>query len=210
VSNKRITDKRRESTPVSPKPNAIWFGESEHDASDYKTEDPHWSKPMDCVGGRSRPPTVEFVRVSEYARIPTKATEGAAGFDLYSIEDVRIPSEWSVIIDTGWLISVPEGFEAQVRPRSGLAFSQGVTVLNSPGTIDSDYRGPLKVVLVNHSPRSDDDVDTWGPRSDVHIKKGDRIAQLVVARVPQVRLEEVAVFSSSTTRGTGGFGSTGR
>jgi dUTP pyrophosphatase len=101
------------------------------------------------------------------------------------------------LVPTGLAIALPQGFEAQVRPRSGLAVKHGVTVLNAPGTIDSDYRGEIKVPMINHG------------ESDFVIARGDRIAQMVVARVEQVELVEVAGLEE-TARGTGGFGSSGR
>jgi dUTP pyrophosphatase len=130
--------------------------------------------------------------------LPRYATVGSAGLDLQA--DVPAPVTLvplaRALVPTGLAIALPPGYEAQVRPRSGLALKHGVTVANAPGTIDSDYRGELAVILVN-----------LGDKPFV-IARGDRIAQLVVAPVTQARLEEVAVLAS-TDRGAGGFGSTG-
>jgi dUTP pyrophosphatase len=130
--------------------------------------------------------------------LPTQATPGSAGFDLAAAvetECVLQPGERS-LVPTGFAIAVPEGFEAQIRPRSGLALRNGIVLPNAPGTIDSDYRGELKVILMNAG-------------SDAFvIKRGDRIAQLVVA--PVVRAEWDVVDSlDATQRGAGGFGHTG-
>jgi len=133
------------------------------------------------------------------AIVPEYQTPDAAGMDLAACLEAPItlsPGE-RVLIPTGWAIAVPPGLEAQVRPRSGLALRHGVTVLNSPGTIDSDYRGEVKVLLVNLG------------EAPVAIQPGDRIAQLVLAPVVQARWMRVASLPSSA-RGTGGFGHTGR
>lgn len=128
---------------------------------------------------------------------PKYATDGSAGCDLIANEDGTVPAGERVLVSTGLFVAIPRGFEGQVRPRSGLAYKNGVTVLNTPGTIDSDYRGEVKVILFNHG---------TGP---FYFKKGDRIAQLVimpVMRASFVRMEQL----SSTERGEGGFGSTGK
>lgn len=127
--------------------------------------------------------------------LPSYATEGAAGLDLLSTEDTVIAPGARVLIPTGIAIALPAGFEAQVRPRSGLAIKSGITVLNAPGTIDCDYRGEIKVALINHS------------QTDFSVSRGMKIAQLVVARYERVEWDETALPSSE--RGTGGFGSTG-
>lgn len=128
--------------------------------------------------------------------LPYYATAGAAGMDIVSAEDnVLMPGERRAF-STGFNVAVPEGYELQVRPRSGLAFNHGVTVLNTPGTIDSDYRGEIKVILINHG-----DVD-------FQVCRGDRIAQLVLAPVSIANIEEVDELDE-TVRGEGGFGSTG-
>jgi len=131
--------------------------------------------------------------------LPTYATKAAAGVDLKAVlEDpiVLEPLERK-IIGTGLKIALPEGHEAQVRPRSGLAAKQGISVLNAPGTIDADYRGEIGVILVNLSNKA------------VTIQPGDRIAQLVFAKFEQVQWKSTDKLST-TERGTGGFGSTGK
>jgi dUTP pyrophosphatase len=130
--------------------------------------------------------------------LPHYATSGAAGMDLVAAVEASTTIEPGrrVLIPTGYQIALPRGFEAQVRPRSGLALREGVTVLNAPGTIDHDYRGEIQVLLVNLGPEP------------VRIGRGDRIAQLVVAPVTSVQLREVASLDE-TVRGAGGFGSTG-
>lgn len=130
--------------------------------------------------------------------LPRYASEGAAGLDLQAALDEPIslaPGERR-LIPTGFAIALPSGYEAQVRPRSGLALKQGVTVLNSPGTVDADYRGEVGVILINLG---------QGP---FVIARGDRIAQMVIAPVSQAHLHEVADLPDSP-RGAGGFGSTG-
>jgi dUTP pyrophosphatase len=128
--------------------------------------------------------------------LPAYETAGAAGMDLRAADAVVLKSGARVLMPTGFSIALPEGYEAQVRPRSGLAVKHGVTVLNAPGTIDSDYRGEIKVPLINHG--SDDFV----------IRRGDRIAQMVVAPVVQARWIETGSLDE-TARGAGGFGSSG-
>ena len=137
--------------------------------------------------------------VSEGASIPVYATAGAAGCDVRAFlsEPVVIEPLKRAMIPTGLSFAIPEGYEIQVRPRSGLAAKSGVTVLNTPGTIDSDYRGEVKVILVNLS----DEAFT--------VNNGDRIAQLVVAPVTTGTFEKVDSLDE-TERGSGGFGSTGR
>ncbi|MHA6318395.1 dUTP diphosphatase [Altererythrobacter sp. CAU 1778] len=128
--------------------------------------------------------------------LPAYATQGAAGMDVVSAEDVSIPPGERHAVATGLSVAIPAGYEIQVRPRSGLALKHGITVPNTPGTIDSDYRGELKVILINHS------------RDDFNVMRGDRVAQLVVAPVTQGSWDEVDELDA-TARGTGGFGSTG-
>lgn len=128
--------------------------------------------------------------------LPAPATASAAGLDLVAAEPVEVPPRGWAAVGTGLALAVPEGYEAQVRPRSGLAFRHGITVLNSPGTIDADYRGEVKVLLMNHG-------DT--PFS---VTPGMRIAQMVVAPVQAVELVRVEVLDD-TGRGDGGFGHTG-
>ena len=130
--------------------------------------------------------------------LPQYATPLSAGMDLRANleEPISLEPMGRVLVPTGLFMSLPEGYEAQVRPRSGLAIKKGVTVLNSPGTIDADYRGEVKVILINLS-------DT-----DFVIKSGDRIAQLVIAKHEQPEVVEVQTLSE-TERGAGGFGHTG-
>ncbi len=147
---------------------------------------------------------VEFLQLSHARGLPPPAyqTEHAAGMDLVAaVADdaplVLAPGVYAMI-PTGLVIALPPGFEAQVRPRSGLAAKFGVTVLNSPGTIDADYRGEINILLINHG------------REPFTIKRGERIAQMIVAPVTQARLVPAAGELSATARGSGGFGSTGR
>ena len=128
--------------------------------------------------------------------LPAYATSGAAGMDVTSAEDVTIAPGARHAVATGLALAIPQGYEIQVRPRSGLALKHGITVPNTPGTIDSDYRGELKVILINH-----------GDQPFV-IARGDRVAQLVLAPVVQAAWQEVAELDA-TIRGEGGFGSTG-
>lgn len=127
---------------------------------------------------------------------PTKATQGAAGYDLYSATADILHQGDRILVNTNTFIELPLGYEAQVRPRSGLAWKHGVTVLNAPGTIDSDYRGEIKVMLINHGSEA------------FSITEGMRIAQLVIAPVTSVDFEEVQQLDA-TKRQAGGFGSTG-
>jgi len=127
---------------------------------------------------------------------PAYATSGAAGVDLKSTIDVIIPAGQRAIVPTGISLEIPSDTEGQVRSRSGLAASHGVFVLNSPGTIDSDYRGEIKVILMNTS------------TTEYSVKKGDRIAQLIFSPIFRAVLQPTDQFSE-TSRGSGGFGSTG-
>lgn len=135
---------------------------------------------------------------SEGALLPVYKTSGAAGADVCAFlkEDVVIHHGEYTLVPTGLYFEIPEGYEIQVRPRSGLAFKNGVTVLNTPGTIDSDYRGELKVLLVNLG------------KEDFTVKSGDRIAQIILAPVTQADFVQAELLSQ-TERGEGGFGSTG-
>ncbi|HJL04858.1 MAG TPA: dUTP diphosphatase [Polyangiaceae bacterium LLY-WYZ-15_(1-7)] len=144
------------------------------------------------------PTTLPVRRLRDDAVLPRYASEGAAGLDLAAALDAPLtvaPGRWAAV-PTGLAMAIPRGWEGQVRPRSGLAARLGVTVLNAPGTIDADYRGEVKVLLVNH-----------GSKPFV-VRHGDRVAQLVLARAPQVEVAEV-VHLDETERGAGGFGSTG-
>lgn len=132
--------------------------------------------------------------------LPAQATAGSAGLDLMAAvpEDAPVclaPGAWAAI-PTGLALALPQGWEAQVRPRSGLALKFGVTILNAPGTIDADYRGEVLVLLINHGP------------TPFEVSRGLRVAQMVVAPVPHIKLEEIGELGE-TARGAGGFGSTG-
>jgi dUTP pyrophosphatase len=140
---------------------------------------------------------LEIQKLDDRAIVPQYMTPGSAGMDLCAIEDTKIDAGKIQRIRTGLAIVVPDGCEGQVRPRSGLASRHGITLINSPGTFDSDYRGELVIPLINHS--------AWPFR----VRTGDRIAQLVIC--PVVRVEPVVVeYLGETQRGVGGFGSTGR
>ena len=128
--------------------------------------------------------------------LPAYATPGAAGMDVLAAEDLTLAPGSRHAVATGFSVAIPAGYEIQVRPRSGLALKYGISVPNTPGTIDSDYRGELKVILINHGAES------------FAIARGDRIAQLVLAPVTQAQWEESAELDE-TERGAGGFGSTG-
>lgn len=147
--------------------------------------------------------TVELQRLAHAEGLPLPAyqTAEAAGLDLMAAvpdgEPMTLAPGQYALVPTGLAIALPPGFEAQVRPRSGLAAKHGVTVLNAPGTIDADYRGEIKVILINHG------------AAPFVIKRGERIAQMVIAPVVQAALVPVATLSE-TDRGAGGFGSTGR
>lgn len=129
--------------------------------------------------------------------LPSYASAGAAGMDVVAAESLTLRAGARAAVATGFAIAIPDGWEVQVRPRSGLALHHGITCLNSPGTIDSDYRGEVKIILANLG------------QEDFAVKRGERIAQLVPQRVTRAHLEEVASLSA-TERGAGGFGSTGR
>lgn len=143
--------------------------------------------------------SIQLLRLShgEGLPLPAYATSGAAGMDIVAAETLALAPGARHAVATGFAMAIPPGFEVQVRPRSGLALKHGITCLNTPGTIDSDYRGEIKVILANLG-------------SEVFaISRGDRIAQLVPSPVQRARLNEVASLDE-TARGTGGFGSTGR
>ncbi len=142
--------------------------------------------------------TVEVKRLEHGADLPLPAyaTAGAAGMDVMSAEDITIAPGARHAVATGFAVAIPYGYEIQVRPRSGLAYKHGITVPNTPGTIDSDYRGELKVLLINHGAQP------------FTVERGDRVAQLVLAPVVQAAWSEVAELDV-TERGAGGFGSTG-
>ncbi len=135
--------------------------------------------------------------VNEKGIMPEYQTNHSAGMDLHAIEKIVIYPMQRVLVDTGLMVQIPIGYEAQIRPRSGLAWKHGITVLNAPGTIDADYRGPLKVMLVNLS------------KGTYEIEENERIAQMVIAPYTKVSIEEVTELDN-TERGEGGFGSTGK
>jgi dUTP pyrophosphatase len=142
------------------------------------------------------PVRVKRLPHGEGLALPAYATDGAAGMDVVSAEDVNLAPAGRHAVATGLALAIPEGFEIQVRPRSGLALKHGISVPNTPGTIDSDYRGELKVILINHG------------TEPFEVRRGDRIAQLVLA--PVTRASWLAVDElDETARGEGGFGSTG-
>ena len=147
----------------------------------------------------STTPRVRFKRLRPGALVPRYMSAGAAGLDLASAADeaITLAPGARTAVPTGLAFAIPQGFEGQVRPRSGLARKHGITLTNSPGTIDSDYRGEVKVLLANLGERP------------FTVARGERIAQLVVARCERVALVE-APAASPTRRGAGGFGSTGR
>lgn len=178
----------------------------------------------EAVGGKAQPLTVKFRRLSPHARIPTRATAGAAGFDLYAVEDTIIGPGETKTVPLGFSVEIPPGYEMQIRPRSGISLKTKLRVANSPGTVDSDFTGEVVVILDNIAPESEFDdaypwkIDGWvdavyeGEGCAYHtynIYTGDRIAQAVIAPVPDVAFVEVDGELPETERGTGGFGSTG-
>lgn len=136
-------------------------------------------------------------KVHDHAQVPEYKTPGSAGMDLHCVEDFTIPTMTRMLVPTGLKMAIPIGYEGQIRPRSSLALNHGVTVLNSPGTIDSDYRGEVKIILANLSDQ------------DCKFRRGDRVAQIVFAKVERLETAMTLVLPT-TTRGSGGFGSTGR
>jgi dUTP pyrophosphatase len=137
-------------------------------------------------------------KLSKTAIIPKYETQGASGLDISANinEDLTLAINESILVPTGIAVSIPQGFEIQIRPRSGLAAKKGISVLNTPGTIDADYRGEIKVILINHG------------NEPFVIRNGDRIAQMVVCPIVQAKFEQVDELND-TERGSGGFGSTG-
>jgi len=137
---------------------------------------------------------VKIEKIKDNAVIPHYAHDGDAGFDLYSAEDYHLKPGQRVLVSTGIKIAVPKGYEAQIRPKSGLALSHGLTVLNTPGTIDAGYRGEVGVIVINLG------------KEDVRIEKGKKVAQMVFNKVEEVNFSEEKL--DDTKRGSGGFGST--
>lgn len=142
--------------------------------------------------------SVQFQRLHPEAKLPFYATKQAAGMDISACleSDITILPQGSALIPTGFAIALPEGYEAQLRPRSGLALKNLISLPNSPATIDADYRGEVKVILINHG------------REPFTVRNGDRIAQMIIAKVEQAHFEVVSELGS-TERGVGGFGHTG-
>lgn len=143
-------------------------------------------------------PTVKFLRLRPDAQLPKYATARAAGLDLFACndDDIVIEPQSVALIPTGFAMELPDGYEAQLRPRSGLALKHAISLPNSPATIDADYRGEVKIILINHG------------KEPFIVKKGDRVAQMVIAKVEQATFIEVDALSE-TARGEGGFGHTG-
>ena len=141
---------------------------------------------------------VKIINRSPYA-LPQYATEGSSGMDIraHIAEKIVLRSLERVLVPTGLFIQLPQGFEAQIRPRSGLAIKQGITCLNTPGTIDADYRGEIKIILINLS------------ADEQFIQPGERIAQMVIQQIEKITWQEVAELEE-TDRSSGGFGSTGK
>lgn len=135
-------------------------------------------------------------RLCKEVKMPGYAHEGDAGVDLYANKDLVVESGGIALVPTGIKLAIPKGYEAQIRPKSGLALNYGITVLNTPGTIDAGYRGEVAVIVVNHGKES------------FKIENGKKIAQMVFNKVEKAELEEVDELDEST-RGEGGFGSTG-
>ena len=140
--------------------------------------------------------TLRFKRIHPDAVLPSYAHPSDAGMDVRSVEDLVLAPGRRALVHTGLVMLLPPGYEAQVRPRSGLALKSGVTVLNTPGTIDSGYRGEVGVILINLGD------------SEFQVRKGDKVAQLVIAPVTQPEIAEADAVDE-TDRGAGGFGSTG-
>lgn len=138
---------------------------------------------------------VKIMKLSKLAQIPQYQTKGAAGFDLHSIEEIEIKPKQTVLIPTGLSFKIPDGYEMQIRPRSGLSLKTGLRVVNSPGTLDSDYTGEAKIIMQNTGEETQ------------FIKFGDRIAQGVICPIIQVEFDETETLEE-TERGSKGFGST--
>lgn len=142
------------------------------------------------------PMTLKIRRLHELALMPRYAHPNDSGLDLFSVEDIDIPARESKLIHTGIAIELPPGTEAQIRPRSGLALNHQISILNTPGTVDEGYRGEIKLVLINHGKRL------------FKVRKGMKVAQMVIAPVIHVEIEEVQELTASL-RGDDSFGSTG-
>lgn len=141
---------------------------------------------------------IEIQRIHPDAKMPAYAHHGDAGVDLYSVIDHTLQPGARVLVPTGLKMAIPEGYEGQVRPKSGLALKHGISVLNTPGTVDAPYRGEVGVILIN-----------LDPKTPYEIKKGEKVAQMVFSKVKHAELREAKELTA-TTRGEGGFGSTGK
>lgn len=139
---------------------------------------------------------IKIKKVNPEAILPHYVHKGDAGMDVYSVEDCLIKPGERKLIPTGLSFEIPEGYEIQVRPKSGLALNFGITLVNTPGTLDSGYRGELKAILINHGDK------------EYSVKKGEKVAQIVLCRYDVAEIEEVLELGESS-RGAGGFGSTG-
>lgn len=140
---------------------------------------------------------MKIKKLHQDAVIPSYQSQGAAGFDFHAIEDLVLKPGQRGLVGTGLAVAIEKNYELQVRPRSGLALKHGISLVNTPGTIDSDYRGEVKIILINHG------------QEDFTITKGERIAQGVINEIYQAKIEVVKDLDS-TERGENGFGSTGR
>jgi dUTP pyrophosphatase len=164
--------------------------------SKKKVEDPLWAAPINeqLTGDKL---VIIFKKLNDNAKTPEYKTKDAAGMDLASAETCVLKAGTFLTVSTGLAMELPTGYEMQIRSRSGLASKNGVVVLNSPATIDADYRGELKVILINHG------------KEDFKIEVGDRIAQMVIAQVEQPTITITLKELTKTERGSGGLGSTG-
>lgn len=141
-------------------------------------------------------PTIKIKKLHPDAVIPSYAHKGDSGMDVYSIEDFELKTFERKLVKTGLSFEIPFGYEIQTRPKSGLAIKHGITIVNAPGTIDSCYRGELGIILMNTG------------KEVYHVKRGEKIAQIVLQKVEEIEFEEVKELDE-TSRGEGGFGSTG-
>ena len=149
---------------------------------------------------------IKIKKLHNDAIVPKYQTSGSSGFDLHSIEDINIEPRMTALIKTGFCMSIPEGYEMQIRPRSGLSLKSKLRIANSPGTVDSDYTGEIAIIIDNI--KSEDYTNPSG-LDIIKIKKGDRIAQGVIVPIIRAIFEEVNELPK-TDRGTSGFGSTGK
>ena len=140
---------------------------------------------------------IQITKCKENAVIPTYAKDGDAGVDLRSTEEYTLKTGERTLVSTGLKIAVPKGYEAQIRPRSGLAYKHGISLVNTPGTIDAGYRGEIGVIVINHG------------KEDFVIEKGMRICQMVINKFEHANFETVDELDEATERGTGGFGHSG-